>query len=447
VAALAVALILLFGITMVAFFTNRSLIFEQKTASNHLRATKAFEMAEAGLEWTIARLNDPAIMSAGDYCTTVTTTFADRYLPFNSAVAGSVTGFSPVTDANPGCTFSDASGAASCSCPSSSGTGTANTPSYANTTDPRFMVTFANVAGQPYTVRITSYGCTNAGTACGAGSGTPDATAVVSVVIKMKPAVANAPGAGLLAGSSTVTGGNLNVINTDPSSNGVTIDTGTTVTIGSGTNVVTLPGTPPRNSVLDNDTSLSTLTNADTTGDTFFKTFFGETMTEFQNDSQVFTITSGSCGTNTRCSTCGTASSCGSAVSSAYNSGYRKFWSDTDVSWTTSNLPTIGTLGSSAVGGPLVFATNANVEMKSNMTAYGLFYTATASATDNWDYSGSGSAKVYGAFISRGDFVKGSGTLDLIYDSNLFGQGGTRGTMVRVPGTWRDTTSDYTTSN
>jgi hypothetical protein len=220
------------------------------------------------------------------------------------------------------------------------------------------------------------------------------------------------------------------------------------VTLGSGTNVTTLPGTPPRSSVLDNDTALSALTAADSTGDAFFKSFFGQTMAEYQADGKSWLITSGSCGTNARCSpSCGSANSCGTAVSTAYNNGARQFWSDTDVSWTTSNLPTVGTLGASTAGGPIVFATSANVEMKGNLTAYGLFYTATATATDNWDYSGSGSAKVFGAFVSRGDFNKGSGTLDLIYDASLFGEGGLRGTMVRVPGSWRDKSSDYTSSN
>ena len=72
--------------------------------------------------------------------------------------------------------------------------------------------------------------------------------------------------------------------------------------------------------------------------------------------------------------------------------------------------------------------------------AYGMFYAANASATENWDYTGSGSATVFGSFVSRGNFSKGSGTLNLIYNPRLFGIGGGRpvGMLVRVPGSWRD---------
>ena len=58
-ASLVVAMILLFGMTMVAFYANRGLLFEQRTSANQYRATSAFEVAEAGLEWATARLNEP----------------------------------------------------------------------------------------------------------------------------------------------------------------------------------------------------------------------------------------------------------------------------------------------------------------------------------------------------------------------------------------------------
>ena len=53
---LVVALVLLFGMTLVTFYANRGQIFEQRTSANQYRSTRAFEMAEAGLEWAAARL-------------------------------------------------------------------------------------------------------------------------------------------------------------------------------------------------------------------------------------------------------------------------------------------------------------------------------------------------------------------------------------------------------
>jgi hypothetical protein len=67
-----------------------------------------------------------------------------------------------------------------------------------------------------------------------------------------------------------------------------------------------------------------------------------------------------------------------------------------------------------------------------------MFYVNTATVSDNWDYNGSGTAKVYGSFVTRGDFNKGSGTLDLIYSPNIFLTGQGTGLVVRVPGSWRD---------
>ena len=65
-AALVVSMLLLFGMTLIAFFVNRGMIFEQRTSANQYRSTKAFEMAEAGLEWAVARLNtESAIAAAG----------------------------------------------------------------------------------------------------------------------------------------------------------------------------------------------------------------------------------------------------------------------------------------------------------------------------------------------------------------------------------------------
>jgi Tfp pilus assembly protein PilX len=437
-AALAVSLVLLFGITLIAFFANRSLIFEQRTSANQYRSTRAFEMAEAGLEWAVARLNEDAYMSASTVCESEgAVKFADRYLPMTkdgftalpSVPAAATHGF-------PGCSI-DEDGDTSCGCPA------VGHPPFGDAAEPRFRVEFSDVATDNWAVRITSYGCTNAGSPCDA-NGTPDATAVVSAVYKMKPTIGRAPAAALVTGAATNVTGNLNVINLDPLSNGITINSGTTVDLGSGTNVTTLPGSPPRTSVLDNDASLNALANADTNGDTFFKAFFGQTLSEYRNDSRTWLITSsGGCATNTRCSTCGSPAECGSAVSTAYDKGARQFWSDRDVGWSNSNLPSAGTLGTSGADGGVIFATSAGLEMRANLTAYGLFYAATATATDNWDFSGGGAAKVFGGFISRGNFEKGSGTLDLIYDANLFGEGGKRGTMVRVPGTWRDRATDY----
>jgi Tfp pilus assembly protein PilX len=433
-AALGVALILLFGITLIGFYTNRGMIFEQRTSANQYRSTLAFEMAEAGLEWVVGRLNTDALMAGGSSCATtgtLTQSFAERYLPYN----GAKTDFVVNNTARPSCSVA-ANGTLTCSCPPAG-----TNPTVGAAEEPRFLVQFNPVAGELFTVEIVSWGCTGEGAPCTPGStARPDGQAVVRAIYKMKNPFANAPGAGLVTGLAAVTGGSLRVVNMDPKSNGITIHSGASVELGTGTDVVTLPGTSPRASILDNDPTLNSLATADPTGDKMFASFFGETIDQYKNNEKTWLITSGSCNGRLTCTQCGTANSCGTAISNAYNNNYQRFWTDTDASF-QNNLPAVGTLGTADK--PIAIASSASIELKAALVAYGLIYAATASADGDWDYAGSGNGKIFGALVSRSSFTKGgTGNLTVIYDGNLFGPGPSRGTMVRVPGSWRDSTNE-----
>jgi Tfp pilus assembly protein PilX len=56
-AALIVALLLTLAMLLLAAFTHRNLVLEQRSAAQQQRATQAFGATEAGLEWALARLN------------------------------------------------------------------------------------------------------------------------------------------------------------------------------------------------------------------------------------------------------------------------------------------------------------------------------------------------------------------------------------------------------
>ena len=81
VATLAVVMVLFFVVSLMAAYTNRNLIFEQKTSGNQARSTTAFEAAEAGIEWTLAQLNGGSI---NDTCSNLAggLSFQQRYLDF-----------------------------------------------------------------------------------------------------------------------------------------------------------------------------------------------------------------------------------------------------------------------------------------------------------------------------------------------------------------------------
>jgi hypothetical protein len=291
------------------------------------------------------------------------------------------------------------------------------------------------VVGDPLSIEIVSRGCSNADAevCLDSGSVAADAVSVSRVMVKLVPTVGRAPGAPLTTGSAGVTDGALSVSNMDVSTNGITINSGTTVNQGPGTKVATLPGTPPSASILDNDPSLNALTTADADGNLFFQSFFGVSMNDYKQDPQTKVITAADCANDT---------ACGALVSSWYDKGFQQFWIDPEVSFTNGNKPAVGTLGTKDK--PIFIAGN-DVALKANLVAYGFFYSATATAIDTWDYEGSGSGTVFGAFVSRGAFDKGgTGTLNLVYDPSIFGQGGVpNGRLVRVPGSWRDSEGAY----
>jgi PilX N-terminal len=445
-AALAVSIVLLFVMTLIGFFVNRGMIFEQRTSANQYRATKAFEMAEAGLEWAVAQLNSEAPVTAAPSCAATTgaatNTFAARYLTIGPGGLGIV--------ANGRASGSiAANGSVTSSCPLAG-----NAATLGGADEPRFMVEFSKVGvTDPWAVRIIARGCTNAGNYCVDGTTTgpqPDGVAVVSAIYKMLPALPLAPGAGLVTGGSATTGGNFRVVNDkDYPSNGITINSGSVVNLGSGTEVQTIGGTHPRASILDNDPSLRNLTNADGSGETMFQSFMGDSFTQFQASPKTWIITSGACAAAvaSRCTSCGGAVACGTALMDVYtNKGVEKFWADTPVQFGMSNRPAVSaenpdrSFGTSAR--PLIIGSSANVDFNGAIVAYGMFYAATATATDNYVVVGTGSATVVGAIVTRSDFVKGAGTMNLIYDAKLFTPQQNFGLMVRVPGSWRDTLTD-----
>jgi PilX N-terminal len=445
-AALAVSIVLLVVMTLVGFFVNRGMIFEQRTSANQYRATKAFEMAEAGLEWAVAQLNAEAPITAAPSCAATTgaatNTFAARYLTIGPGGLGVV--------ANGRASGSiAANGSVTPSCPLPG-----NAATLGGAGEPRFMVEFSKVGvTDPWSVRIISRGCTNAGNYCTDGTTTqpsPDGVAVVSAIYKMLPALPLAPGAGLVAGGSAQTGGNFRVINDkDYPSNGITINSGSVVNLGNGTEVQTIGGTHPRASILDNDPSLRNLTNADGNGETMFQSFMGDTYSQFQSNPKTWIITSGTCAAAvaSRCTSCGGGVACGTAVMDAYtNKGVEKFWADTPVQFASSNRPAVSaenpdrSFGTSAR--PLIIGSSSSIDFNGAIVAYGMFYASTATATDNYVMVGTGSATVVGAIVTRGNFVKGAGSLNLVYDAKMFTPQQNFGLMVRLPGSWRDTLGD-----
>lgn len=166
--ALIVTSMLFLGMALISLFTSRSLLVEQRSATNQIRAAQAFEAAEAGLEWGLAQLGSNRRID--DSCEpTIDATansFRSRYLQVATRT-GDLTprlrdDAQPPSPLQAACTRT--AGGWSCSCPSH------GDPSIATPTDvdptASFVVRFEAVAGWPGIVRLGATGCTGGSNGC-----------------------------------------------------------------------------------------------------------------------------------------------------------------------------------------------------------------------------------------------------------------------------------------
>lgn len=265
-ASLLVVMMLFFVISLVAAYTSRSLIFEQRTSANQYRSTQALEAADAGVEWTLARLNESRM---DDDCRPLANaglvnagspqdSFRERYLSID-ATTGALT---PVVDRVAGCVFNGSDWV--CDCPVAGNP--APTPAFVgNGPFPAFWVRFV-MAGPPATtpaLYLQVNSCTRFDPSClrfdrEAQSG--DGIATAFVVPALRHGMLTAPGAPLTArgGVNVQTFSTLSLTNTDRASGGITVHTGGPMNpyLG-GLSLSTIPGMPGENSTAGDDPALA----------------------------------------------------------------------------------------------------------------------------------------------------------------------------------------------
>lgn len=396
-----VAVVLLYvAMTIIVVFTNRNLIFEQKTSANQYRATLALEAAEAGLEWATTMLNKSGPIAAQCVDDAAGQSFRARYLSYASATRAWTPNAPGTVVAS--CVTSQAGTDWTCSCPTAGTAPTVAAPAEGGF-KPGFAIAFVT-NGATRSVDLVSYGCT---AAINSATCTGDAAATVRVTLANVSALATAPGAPLTArGEVNVGNAALGVQNGDPNSAGVTVNAGMGIN-ASNLRITSTPGTPPHSTLVGNDASLR-----NSTEDQMFQTFFGVPKATWR-DSVADARLSCPC-TET-------------SVSAALATGARKLWLQGDLSM-NANL----TLGS--VNAPFILIVDGSIEMRGDLNIYGVMY----STGMTWDNTGGGSALLVGAAISEGNY-QGNGTPDYYYDprviANLLD---IPGAFARVPGSWRD---------
>lgn len=442
-ASLIVVMVLFFVLSMVAAYTNRNLIFEQKTAANQQRSTRALEAADAGVEWALTMLNTGRITAT---CATsalnTDTDFRQRYLIIDPAT-GNITPRKQAdgSDLHPTCVYDGANWA--CDCPSNAAPAVATPagtgifpafrvrfrrhcgPALANAPDNACVVPF-----QPGVVHVDVNACTTLNEDCLkfptpeplAGEG----RATVHVVAALRSALPVSPGAaltvlrGINVSASPLTD-RLQATNSYIDVEGKGRDLGiavhTSTPVVGPTDFQGKAGTPTASAVIDNDAILGALT-----GDRLFANTFGLQRTTFRDQPAALQI---------NCATSCSAATLRARI--ALNPG-RPIWVIGNL-----DFDSAGDIGSALE--PVLLNVTGSVTFSSPVTVFGMIYSQAGGAgpgNGTWTISGGGS--VIGAAVAEGNLVaSGSTTTHFQFDqSTLTPLKTITGSFVRVPGTWRD---------
>lgn len=409
-------MVLLLIMSIVLLYLNRGLIFEQKTSANQSRSTQALESAEAGMEWATGMLNTPYDIAAD--CTLLSTTnisFRRQYIQtkWNAPTLPS-TDIVPATTTYPGCKLNG--NLRNCSCPVVAGV--SSTAALGTTTLPGFTVVFF-ATSDPEAVRVVVTGCTAQTQACSPlTKDNADATATISAVLKMRPLLRAAPASSLTCGGTCAIGQSFNIINRDPLTSGILVNSGGPVTQGNNPSYTSIPGQPVQNAVVSNDSSLTALATADPTcsNSTMFNAYFGSTIQQFAAAPQTKSIPN--CNTNL----------CGNEVDKAYADGWRSFYFKDGFARQNSN----GNLGTK--NDPVTIVSNGEVNLAGNIDIYGMVFSNSAQL----NATGLGTANVHGALVTCAGFNSNSdGTIEYDPDVLKAVQRSTS-TIARIPGSWTD---------
>ncbi len=419
-ATLAVVALLFFIVSLVAAYTNRNLIFEQRTSGNQYRSTQAFEAAEAGAQWALALLNGGRIdASCEPSADAGVTSFRDRYLAIDAAtgLVQPLPNMAVGTRAWPSCVHDGSDWV--CSCPDSS------TPALSEPTGtgifPAFRMRFVQRQPQrPGTVWLEVNGCTRLDNSCldfPATGATGEGRASVQTLVALKSALPSAPVAAVTArGTVDLQGAAFGAFNPAPGSSGIALMTGGAVSNKLSLRIGGAPGAPidPAELVRENDLALGVA--AVPSGPRLFGAVFGASGANYRDQPATVRL---ACTALAPCD----ATRLRAAV--IRNPG-RILWAEGNVS-----LDGGADLGS--LTAPVLLVVEGNL-LLNNIAVYGLVEGRAA----NWALSGTTTGALRGALLAENNIVS-SAAFDVVYDPAVLTQLRWRhGSFVRVPGGWRD---------
>jgi hypothetical protein len=425
-------MVLFFILAMVAAYTNRNLVFEQRTSANSYRSARSLAAADAGVDWTIAMLNGGTIGTACTNDVGATDDFRTRYLTVQpdgrfeavtwpTIFAADLPGGPKRIQAQPSCSGVKGGGWA-CSCPMAP-------PAQLDATngeEPTFTVKFADSSPGVVVVKVRACNSSRAGTITSSnmnnfGSchvvdidpGVPgfkkfvqvDAMTVLRTSLGLVSALPVPPSAALtVAGSINQTGGTLTAINSDPMT-GLALHAGGTIGAPA-TLKVAGPAGSTTDLTADSDTDLSGIA-----ADDFFRQTLGLPADKYKEQPAAVTID------------CSAGCAADAAVLPVLAAG------PTRVIYINGDLDLSDvTIGSTAT--PAMLVVTGNVTVSGSTDLKGVLFVG---GNLNWT---SANGTVSGAVIVGGGY-SGTGSATIAYDRNIvqrIHKG--YGSFVRIPGTW-----------
>jgi len=422
-ATLAVVMLLFFVMALVAAYTSRNMVFEQRISTNQLRSTQAIEAAQAGLEWATSLLNAGRVT---DTCQPsvdpAQLTFRQRYLnidPTTGLVAP--LGITPTpappasAELRPSCVFDGA--AWQCSCPSN---GAPNLAAPAGSAVfPAFRIRFVSVPGIVGVVRVEVNGCTRLDNACldfPAEAVMSEGRASISAMVALKSALATPPAAAVTARGDV--SGAMTIHNEQKY---LTVQAGGAVSVPA-SSLFSTPGTPGERSFLAADPALAAAAlpgEPRVVGDRMFATSFGMWPATYRD--QPGTIRP-DCGA-------GECTAANLSNVALLNPG-RMIWVDGDLAVATAN--DIGSVAS-----PVLIVVTGGITFTAPATIYGAVYGGRSSAAQP-TFQVNGVGTIQGALMAE-HAVSGTANPIVRYDTDIVRLlQRTHGSFVPVPGSWRD---------
>ncbi len=416
-ATLVVVMVLFLVMALLAAYANRSLLFEQRMASSYYRASLAQEVAEAGVEWTLAQLNGTGVDAA---CTPLANggqRFVDRYLTVNASdrsIAARSSDNGGIID----CARNVAAEGWTCRCADATAAHTAQTSVNAPGFTPSFGVRFDN-RGRGGTVLLNVQSCTDSVVdRCNLGivertsvSNNQLSGILLKVELALVSAVRTPPASALtVRGDIRSTGAGLGLHNSDARAAGLLATLGGSWTGKIDARLETVPGAATSQAVLQNDESLQGAASADDV----FKMFMGASVSRYPTHPALRTVT---CDAD-----------CSDAIDTAYKAGQRILWIDGDMTLATSR--TLAQLSD-----PVLIIANGRVTLSGPMQINGMLV---AKGDLDWDNTAGVPSVINGIVLVGGDMTS-AGPVDIVYQQTVADQVRNRmGSYVRVPGGWID---------